>query len=120
MLLLTSQQPLRHAAVDLLRAYDSALSDQQLSWLTAGMREMLRLIGVNDWVLWIGHHLSALFMHTIISTLMLLFMMVKRNQEGKPFIYYSDPLLLFWILMHFCHSCLLHAMLLSVLFASRK
>ncbi|XP_077553444.1 phospholipid-transporting ATPase ABCA3-like [Haemaphysalis longicornis] len=87
---------------------------------STGMREMLRLIGVNDWVLWIGHHLSALFMHTIISTLMLLFMMVKRNQEGKPFIYYSDPLLLFWILMHFCHSCLLHAMLLSVLFASRQ
>ncbi|XP_077553480.1 phospholipid-transporting ATPase ABCA3-like [Haemaphysalis longicornis] len=97
----------------------SMLVAQVVDEKASGMKEMLRLIGVNDWVHWAGHYFSAFYMHTIISTLMMLFVSVKRNEEGKPFIYYSDPFLLFWILMHFCHSCLIHAMLLSVLFASR-
>lgn len=98
----------------------SMLVAQVVDEKATGMKEMLRLIGVNDWVHWAGHYFSAFYMHTVISTLMMLFVSVKRNEEGKPFIYYSDPFLLFWILMHFCHSCLVHAMLLSVFFASRK
>ncbi|KAH9371308.1 hypothetical protein HPB48_018282 [Haemaphysalis longicornis] len=84
------------------------------------MKEMLRVIGLNDWVYWIGHYLSEYYMHVVISTLMMLFVSVKRNREGRPFIYYSDPFLLFWILMHFSHSCLMHAILVSLFFSSRK
>ncbi|XP_077564416.1 phospholipid-transporting ATPase ABCA3-like [Haemaphysalis longicornis] len=84
----------------------------------SGMKEMLRVVGVSDWVYWLSHYLSGFFMHVIIVTLMMLFASVKRNPEGRAFIQFSDPSLLFVILMCFCSSCQLHAILLSTLFAS--
>ncbi|KAL1427721.1 hypothetical protein MTO96_017157 [Rhipicephalus appendiculatus] len=83
-----------------------------------GVKEMLRLVGVNDWVYWASHYLSSFFMHLIIVTLMLLFMCVKRNEQGRAFIQLSDPLLLFVILMFFCSQCLVHGMFLSLFFAN--
>ncbi|XP_077553447.1 phospholipid-transporting ATPase ABCA3-like [Haemaphysalis longicornis] len=84
----------------------------------SGMKEMLRLVGLNDWVFWVNHYLSGFFMHTVISTLMMLFVSVKRNHEGHPFIEYSDPSLIFFIMMCFCSSCLMHGTLLSLFFAT--
>ncbi|XP_049270032.1 phospholipid-transporting ATPase ABCA3-like [Rhipicephalus sanguineus] len=83
-----------------------------------GMKEMLRLVGVGDWVYWISHYLSAAFMHVIIATLMMLFVCVKRNEEGRSFIQYSDPMLVFCILLCFGSSCTMHATLLSMFFSS--
>lgn len=85
---------------------------------SSGMKEMLRIVGLNDWVYWVSHYLSAFFMHLITVTLMMLFLCAKHNSEGRAFIQYSDPLLLFCILMWFCSSCMLHAMLLSLFFAN--
>ncbi|XP_077512885.1 ATP-binding cassette sub-family A member 17-like [Amblyomma americanum] len=85
---------------------------------STGMKEMLRIVGVNDWVYWLSHYISGFFMHLIIVTLMMLFLCVKRNEEGRAFIQFSDPLLLFCILMCFCSSCLWHATLLSMFFQS--
>nr|XP_054932428.1 phospholipid-transporting ATPase ABCA3-like [Dermacentor andersoni] len=82
------------------------------------MKEMLRIVGMSDWVYWLSHYLSAFFMHLITVTLMMLFVCVKRNAEGRAFIQSSDPLLLFCILMCFCSSCIMHATLLSMFFAS--
>ncbi|KAK8759842.1 hypothetical protein V5799_028892 [Amblyomma americanum] len=79
---------------------------------------MLRVAGVNDWVYWVSHYLSAFFMHLIIVTLMLLFLCVKRNEEGRAFIQFSDPALLFVILMFFCSQCMVHGMCLSLFFAN--
>ncbi|KAH7977814.1 hypothetical protein HPB49_003689 [Dermacentor silvarum] len=86
----------------------------------SGMKEYLRMAGLNDWIYWISHYLSGGFMHLIIVTLMMLFLCIKHNDQGRAFIQYSDPLLLFWILMCFCSSCLMHATLLSMFFESRK
>ncbi|KAK8762441.1 hypothetical protein V5799_026290 [Amblyomma americanum] len=83
-----------------------------------GIKEMLRVAGVNDWVYWVSHYLSAFFMHLIIVTLMLLFLCVKRNEEGRAFVQFSDPALLFVILMFFCSQCMVHAMCLSLFFAN--
>ncbi|XP_050040804.3 phospholipid-transporting ATPase ABCA3-like [Dermacentor andersoni] len=83
-----------------------------------GVKEMLRVVGVNDWVYWASHYLSSFFMHLIVVTLMLLFMCVKRNHEGRAFIQFSDPLLLFVILMFFCSQCQVHGMFLSLFFAN--
>ncbi|KAH8029527.1 hypothetical protein HPB51_001252 [Rhipicephalus microplus] len=83
-----------------------------------GMKEMLRLVGLSDWVYWVSHYLSGFFMHTITVTLMMLFVSVKRNEEGRAFIQFSDPFLLFTILMCFCSNCQMHAMLLSMFFGS--
>ncbi|KAL1420360.1 hypothetical protein MTO96_024195 [Rhipicephalus appendiculatus] len=85
---------------------------------STGLREMLRVVGLSDWVYWLSHYLSSFFMHIITVTLMMLFVTVKRNDEGRAFVQFSDPSLLFAILMCFCSSCLMHAMLLSVFFAS--
>ncbi|KAK8768076.1 hypothetical protein V5799_005143 [Amblyomma americanum] len=83
-----------------------------------GMKEMLRVTGLGDWIYWASHYLSGFFMHLIIVTLMMLFVCVKRNEEGRAFIQFSDPLLLFWILMCFCSNCQMHAILLSMFFGS--
>ncbi|KAL1418647.1 hypothetical protein MTO96_025828, partial [Rhipicephalus appendiculatus] len=83
-----------------------------------GMKEMLRLVGLSDWVYWVSHYLSGFFMHTIIVTLMMLFVSVKRNAEGRAFIQFSNPFLLFTILMCFCSNCQMHAILLSMFFGS--
>ncbi|XP_037583087.2 phospholipid-transporting ATPase ABCA3-like [Dermacentor silvarum] len=85
---------------------------------STGLKEMLRMVGLGDWVYWVSHYLSGFFMHIIIVTLMMLFVSVKRNEEGRAFVQFSDPSLLFAILMCFCSSCLMHAILLSVFFAS--
>ncbi|KAM7286792.1 retinal-specific phospholipid-transporting ATPase ABCA4-like [Ixodes scapularis] len=85
---------------------------------TSGMREMLRIVGLSDWVYWASHYLSAFFMHLITVTLMLLFLCIKHNDKGRSFIQSSDPFLVFAILMCFCSSCLLHAALLSLFFAN--
>ncbi|XP_075739683.1 phospholipid-transporting ATPase ABCA3-like [Rhipicephalus microplus] len=79
---------------------------------------MLRVVGLNDCVYWVSHYISGFFMHLIIVTLMLLILCVKRNEDGRAFIQFSDPFLLFCILMCFCSSCLMHATLLSMIFAS--
>nr|XP_037289980.1 LOW QUALITY PROTEIN: ATP-binding cassette sub-family A member 3-like [Rhipicephalus microplus] len=85
---------------------------------TSGMKEMLRVVGLNDCVYWVSHYISGFFMHLIIVTLMMLILCVKRNEDGRAFIQFSDPFLLFCILMCFCSSCLMHATLLSMIFAS--
>ncbi|XP_040357872.1 phospholipid-transporting ATPase ABCA3-like [Ixodes scapularis] len=85
---------------------------------TSGMKEMLRIIGVSDWVYWASHYLSAFFMHLITVTLMMIFLCIKRNDEGRSFIQRSDPFLVFCVLMNFCSSCMLHAALLSLFFAN--
>ncbi|XP_075538325.1 phospholipid-transporting ATPase ABCA3-like [Dermacentor variabilis] len=90
------------------------LSDEKAT----GMKEMLRVMGLNDWVYWVSHYINGFFMHLVIVTLMLLFLCVKRNEEGRAFIQFSDPLLVFCILMCFCSSCLMHATLLSMFFSS--
>ncbi|XP_070378311.1 phospholipid-transporting ATPase ABCA3-like isoform X1 [Dermacentor albipictus] len=82
-----------------------------------GMRELLRVMGLSDWVYWASHYLTAFFMHSIIVSLMLLFTCVKRNEEGRAFIQFSDPTLLFVILNFFCSQCLMHAFALSMFFA---
>ncbi|XP_049526534.1 phospholipid-transporting ATPase ABCA3-like [Dermacentor silvarum] len=82
-----------------------------------GMRELLRVMGLSDWVYWASHYLSAFFMHSIIVSLMLLFTCVKRNEEGRAFIQFSDPTLLFVILNFFCSQCLMHGFALSMFFA---
>ncbi|XP_075741577.1 phospholipid-transporting ATPase ABCA3-like [Rhipicephalus microplus] len=84
-----------------------------------GVKEMLRLVGVNDWVYWASHYLSSFFMHLIIVTLMLLIMCVKRNEQGRAFIQLSDPLLLFVILLFFCSQCQVHGMFLSLFFTNQ-
>ncbi|XP_077553367.1 phospholipid-transporting ATPase ABCA3-like [Haemaphysalis longicornis] len=85
---------------------------------STGMKELMRLSGLNDWLYWGSHYLTAFVIHVAISTIMMLFVSVKRNEEGRPFILYSDPTLVFWILMCFCSSSIMHAMLLSMFFAS--
>ncbi|CAN8004392.1 unnamed protein product, partial [Ixodes hexagonus] len=94
--------------------FAARLTDERSS----GMKEMLRIMGLNDWVYWISHYVSAFFMHLITVTLMLLFLCIKHNDKGRSFIQSSDPFLVFWILMMFCSSCLLHAALLSLFFAN--
>ncbi|KAK8776262.1 hypothetical protein V5799_030393 [Amblyomma americanum] len=84
-----------------------------------GKRDMLRAMGVSDWVYWASHYLTSFFMHLIIVTLMLLFVCVKRNTEGRAFIQYSDPTLVFVILMFFCSQCLVHGIFLSTFFVNQ-
>ncbi|KAK8757457.1 hypothetical protein V5799_004908 [Amblyomma americanum] len=76
-------------------------------------------MGVSDWVYWASHYLTSFFMHLIIVTLMLLFVCVKRNTEGRAFIQYSDPTLVFVILMFFCSQCLVHGIFLSTFFVNQ-
>ncbi|KAH6926302.1 hypothetical protein HPB50_016485 [Hyalomma asiaticum] len=83
-----------------------------------GMRELLRVMGLSDWVYWASHYLSAFFTHSIIVSLMLLFTCVKRNEEGRAFIQFSDPTLLFVILNFFCSQCVMHGFALSMFFAN--
>ncbi|XP_075526374.1 ATP-binding cassette sub-family A member 17-like [Dermacentor variabilis] len=92
------------------------LSDEKAS----GMKEMLRVMGLSDWVYWVSHYLSGFFMHLITVTLMMLFVSVKRNEEDRSFIQFSDPFLLFTILMCFCSNCQMHAILISMFFASSQ
>ncbi|KAG0414027.1 hypothetical protein HPB47_008821 [Ixodes persulcatus] len=84
---------------------------------TSGMKEMLRIMGVSDWVYRASHYLSAFFMRLITVTLMMIFLGIKHNDKGRSFIQSSDPFLVFAILMCFCSSCMLHAALLSLFFA---
>ncbi|XP_054925117.1 phospholipid-transporting ATPase ABCA3-like isoform X2 [Dermacentor andersoni] len=86
----------------------------------SGMKEMLRLMGLSDWVYWLSHYLSGFFMHLITVTLMMLFVSVNRNEQGRAFIQFSDPMLLFTILMCFCSNCQMHAILLSMFFSSSQ
>ncbi|KAH6922297.1 hypothetical protein HPB50_012324 [Hyalomma asiaticum] len=86
----------------------------------SGMKEMHRLMGLSDWVYYVSHYLSGFFMHLITVTLMMLFVSVKRNNEGRAFIQFSDPMLLFTILMCFCSNCQMHAILLSIIFGSAQ
>ncbi|XP_075724012.1 phospholipid-transporting ATPase ABCA3 [Rhipicephalus microplus] len=90
------------------------LTDEKAS----GMRELLCVMGLGDWVYWVSHYMSAFFMHSIIVSLMLLFTCVKRNEEGRAFIQFSDPSLLFVILNFFCSQCVMHGFALSMLFAN--
>ncbi|XP_077534436.1 phospholipid-transporting ATPase ABCA3-like [Haemaphysalis longicornis] len=83
---------------------------------SSGKKEMLRLAGVNDWVYWASHYLSGFCMHVIISALMVIILCVRRNEQGRAFVQYSDPTLVFFILMCFCSSCIIHPTLLSFLF----
>ncbi|KAH6923180.1 hypothetical protein HPB50_024603 [Hyalomma asiaticum] len=92
------------------------LADERVT----GMKEMLRVMGLSDWVYWVSHYLSGFFMHLITVTLMMLFVSVKRNDEGRAFIQQSDPFLLFTILMCFCSNCQMHAILLSQFFGSSQ
>ncbi|XP_065281110.2 phospholipid-transporting ATPase ABCA3-like isoform X2 [Dermacentor albipictus] len=92
------------------------LSDEKAT----GMKEMLRVMGLSDWVYWVSHYLSGFFMHLITVTLMMLFVSVKRNEEDRSFIQFSDPLLLFTILMCFCSNCQMHAILISMFFTSSQ
>ncbi|KAH7975014.1 hypothetical protein HPB49_022788 [Dermacentor silvarum] len=92
------------------------LADEKAS----GMKEMLRLMGLSDWVYWVSHYLSGFFMHLITVTLMILFTSVKRNDEGRAFIQFSDPSLLFTILLCFCSNCQMHAILISMFFGSSQ
>ncbi|KAL3228234.1 hypothetical protein MRX96_048681, partial [Rhipicephalus microplus] len=39
---------------------------------TSGMKEMLRVVGLNDCVYWVSHYISGFFMHLIIVTLMMI------------------------------------------------
>ncbi|KAH8032394.1 hypothetical protein HPB51_024523 [Rhipicephalus microplus] len=93
---------------------------QRHSPLLAGMKEMHRLMGLSDWVYWLSHYLSGFFMHLITVTLMMLFVSVKRNNEGRAFIQFSDPMLLFTILLGFCSNCQMHAIFLSMFFGSAQ
>ncbi|XP_037529093.2 phospholipid-transporting ATPase ABCA3-like [Rhipicephalus sanguineus] len=86
----------------------------------SGMKEMHRLMGLSDWVYWVSHYLSGFFMHLITVTLMMLFISVKRNDEGRAFIQFSDPSLLFTILLCFCSNCQMHAIFLSMFFGSAQ
>ncbi|XP_077557777.1 glucosylceramide transporter ABCA12-like [Haemaphysalis longicornis] len=83
-----------------------------------GIKEMQRLVGLSDWVYWASHYLAGLAIHTCISAMMMLFVSIIRNEQGRAFIEYSDPALLLWILMCFCSSCIMHATLLSMFFST--
>ncbi|XP_064476304.1 uncharacterized protein LOC135390539 [Ornithodoros turicata] len=83
-----------------------------------GMKEMMRICGLSDWIYWISHFLGAFFILLIIVTMMMIFLTILRNKEGRTFIQYSDPLLLFYVLMAFSSSALLQAMFLSIFFSS--
>ncbi|XP_077534483.1 phospholipid-transporting ATPase ABCA3-like [Haemaphysalis longicornis] len=81
----------------------------------SGKKELLRVTGVNDWVYWLGHVISGILKHLVTSAIMLVFLVVRRNDQNRAFIQYSNPLLVFLVLMCFCVSCRVHAALLSAL-----
>ncbi|KAL3242944.1 hypothetical protein MRX96_047665, partial [Rhipicephalus microplus] len=67
---------------------------------TSGMKEMLRVVGLNDCVYWVSHYISGFFMHLIIVTLMMLILCLmpflaleNAGGQGYHFIKRSHKLL---------------------------
>ncbi|KAL1438579.1 hypothetical protein MTO96_047937 [Rhipicephalus appendiculatus] len=83
----------------------------------SGIRELLRISGTSELVYWGGHFLSSSFVALLLSCVCMLFLYVFGSD---PVINYSDPLLVFVVLINFNSLAILHAMFISVLLTSSR
>ncbi|KAH6929438.1 hypothetical protein HPB50_000255 [Hyalomma asiaticum] len=81
----------------------------------SGMRELLSIAGTSELVYWGSHFLSASFTTLLLSCVCMLFLFVFGTE---PALSYSDPLLIFVVLITFNSLTILHAMFVSVLLTS--
>ncbi|KAL1475491.1 hypothetical protein MTO96_019608 [Rhipicephalus appendiculatus] len=77
----------------------------------SGMRELLSIAGTSELVYWGSHFLSASFTTLLLSCVCMLFLFVFGTE---PALSYSDPLLIFVVLITFNSLTILHAMFVSV------
>ncbi|XP_075550213.1 phospholipid-transporting ATPase ABCA3-like [Dermacentor variabilis] len=83
----------------------------------SGMRELLSIAGTSELVYWGSHFLSASFTTLLLSCVCMLFLFVFGSE---PALSYSDPLLIFVVLIAFNSLTILHAMFVSVLLTSSR
>ncbi|KAH7985664.1 hypothetical protein HPB52_025482 [Rhipicephalus sanguineus] len=83
----------------------------------SGMRELLSIAGTSELVYWGSHFLSASFTTLLLSCVCMLFLFVFGTE---PALSYSDPLLVFVVLITFNSLTILHAMFVSVLLTSSR
>ncbi|XP_075749205.1 phospholipid-transporting ATPase ABCA3 [Rhipicephalus microplus] len=83
----------------------------------SGMRELLSIAGTSDLIYWGSHFLSASFTTLLLSCICMLFLFVLGTE---PALSYSDPLLVFVVLITFNSLSILHAMFVSVLLTSSE
>lgn len=80
-------------------------------------QELLRIAGTSELVYWISHFLSTSFTTLLLTCVSMLFLFVFGSD---PVIGYSDPLVVFMVILSFSNSTVLHAMFLSVLLTSSE
>ncbi|KAK8767781.1 hypothetical protein V5799_005440 [Amblyomma americanum] len=83
----------------------------------SGMRELLSIAGTSELVYWGSHFLSSSFTTLLLSCVCMLFLFVFGS---NPVLSYSDPLLVFIVLVNFNSLTILHAMFVSVLLTSSR
>ncbi|XP_064477189.1 phospholipid-transporting ATPase ABCA1-like [Ornithodoros turicata] len=83
----------------------------------SGMRELLRIAGTNELVYWGSHFLSSCMSMTLMVCVAMLFLFLLGPD---PVVSYSDPALIFIVLLMFSNVTVLHAMFLSVLLTSSR
>ncbi|KAL3196093.1 hypothetical protein MRX96_015637 [Rhipicephalus microplus] len=80
-------------------------------------KELLSIAGTSDLIYWGSHFLSASFTTLLLSCICMLFLFVLGTE---PALSYSDPLLVFVVLITFNSLSILHAMFVSVLLTSSR
>ncbi|KAH7970777.1 hypothetical protein HPB49_015447 [Dermacentor silvarum] len=87
----------------------------------SGMRQQLRLYGVRDATYWLSHYLGMLIMAALMGAFALTFLYVMLGDDyGNPYIAATNPGLVYAVLLCFGSALAVHAMLLSLFFASTR
>ncbi|XP_075527982.1 phospholipid-transporting ATPase ABCA3-like isoform X2 [Dermacentor variabilis] len=87
----------------------------------SGMRQQLRLYGVRDATYWLSHYLGMLIMAAVLGAFALAFLYVMLADDyGNVYIAATNPGLVYVVLLCFGSALAVHAMLLSLFFASTR
>ncbi|XP_050726962.1 phospholipid-transporting ATPase ABCA3-like [Eriocheir sinensis] len=72
-----------------------------------GVRELMRLMGMNRWLMWLGWFLHALVVVVLVASIGTIMITVNLHSRGKvipPIIYYSDPSFV-WVMLTLYGIC---------------
>ncbi|XP_065290109.1 phospholipid-transporting ATPase ABCA3-like isoform X3 [Dermacentor albipictus] len=87
----------------------------------SGMRQQLRLYGVRDATYWLSHYLGMIIMVAVLGAFALAFLYVMLADDyGNVYIAATNPGLVYLVLLCFGSALAVHAMLLSLFFASTR
>ncbi|XP_065290110.1 phospholipid-transporting ATPase ABCA3-like isoform X4 [Dermacentor albipictus] len=105
-------------------AYLEAISKEEkksLDYEASGMRQQLRLYGVRDATYWLSHYLGMIIMVAVLGAFALAFLYVMLADDyGNVYIAATNPGLVYLVLLCFGSALAVHAMLLSLFFASTR